>query len=103
MNRLPLNARFASAQPTGLSYAKRSGCSREVRLDLVRSILIYVENAGSEVDADDMSTERWPIEAVAYHVRLMAHHGLLGRRDRLAEPGRHVRAGHHDGRVDIRG
>lgn len=36
-----------------------------------------MENAGSEVDADDMSTERWPIEAVAYHVRLMAHHGLL--------------------------
>ena len=46
-------------------------------LDLVRSILIYVENAGSEVDADDMATERWPIETVAYHVRLMAHHGLV--------------------------
>ena len=40
-------------------------------LDLVRSILMYVENA------DDMATERWPIETVAYHVRLMAHHGLL--------------------------
>ena len=46
-------------------------------LDLVRSILIYVENAGGEVDADDMATERWPIETVAYHVRLMAHHGLV--------------------------
>lgn len=46
-------------------------------LDLVRSILIYVENAADEVDADDMATERWPIETVAYHVRLMAHHGLL--------------------------
>lgn len=37
-------------------------------LDLVRSILIYVENAADEVDADDMATERWPIETVAYHV-----------------------------------
>ena len=46
-------------------------------LDLVRSILMYVENADSEVDADDMAMERWPIETVAYHVRLMAHHGLL--------------------------
>lgn len=46
-------------------------------LDLVRSILIYVENAAGEVDADDMATERWPIEAVAYHVRAMAHHGLV--------------------------
>lgn len=46
-------------------------------IDLVRSILIYVENAADEVDADDMATERWPIEAVAYHVRLMAHHGLV--------------------------
>lgn len=46
-------------------------------LDLVRSILMYVENAADEVDADDMATERWPIETVAYHVRLMAHHGLL--------------------------
>ena len=46
-------------------------------LDLVRSILIYVENADDEVDADDMATERWPIETVAYHVRLMVHHGLL--------------------------
>ena len=46
-------------------------------LNLVRSILIYVENADCEVDADDMATERWPIETVAYHVRLMAHHGFL--------------------------
>lgn len=46
-------------------------------LDLVRSILMYVENANDEVDADDMATERWPIETVAYHVRLMAHHGLV--------------------------
>ena len=43
-------------------------------LDLVRSILMYVENADSEVDADDMAMERWPIETVAYHVRLMEHH-----------------------------
>lgn len=28
-------------------------------LDLVRSILMYVENADDEVDADDMATERW--------------------------------------------
>ena len=46
-------------------------------LDLVRSILLYVEGADYEVDADDMATERWPIETVAYHVRLMEHHGLL--------------------------
>lgn len=46
-------------------------------LDLVRSILIYVEDADSEVDAGDMATKRWPIELVAYHVRLMAHHGLI--------------------------
>ena len=46
-------------------------------LDLVRSILMYVANADDEVDADDMATERWPIETVAYHVRLMAHHGLV--------------------------
>ena len=55
-------------------------------LDLVRSILMYVENADGEVDADDMATERWPIETVAYHVRLMAHHRL------------HCRAGHGRGR-----
>lgn len=41
-------------------------------LDLVRSILIYVENADSEVDGGSMATERWPIEPVAYLVRLMA-------------------------------
>ena len=35
-------------------------------IDLVRSILIYVENAADEVDADEMATERWPIETVAY-------------------------------------
>lgn len=46
-------------------------------LDLVCSILLYVEGADDEVDADDMATERWPIETVAYHVRLMEHHGLL--------------------------
>lgn len=46
-------------------------------LDLVRSILIYVENADSEVDASSMATERWSIELVAYHVRLIAHHGLI--------------------------
>lgn len=46
-------------------------------LDLVRSILMYVKNADCEVDADDMATERWPIETVAYHVRLMAYHGLV--------------------------
>ena len=46
-------------------------------IDLVRSILIYVENAADEVDADEMATERWPIETVAYHVRLMAHLGLV--------------------------
>lgn len=46
-------------------------------LDLVRSILIYVEDADSEVDAGNMATKRWPIETVAYHVRLMAHHGLI--------------------------
>lgn len=31
-------------------------------LDLVRSILMYVENADDAVDAHDMATERWPIE-----------------------------------------
>lgn len=36
-----------------------------------------MENADCEVDADDMAAERWPIETGAYHVRLMAHHGLL--------------------------
>lgn len=36
-----------------------------------------MENADCEVDADDMAAERCPIETVAYHVRLMAHHGLL--------------------------
>lgn len=46
-------------------------------LDLVRSILLYVENADDEVDTDDMAAERWPIETVAYHVGLMEHHGLL--------------------------
>lgn len=45
-------------------------------LDLVRSILMYVENADSEVDADDMAMERWPIETVAYHVRLMPTTGF---------------------------
>lgn len=39
-------------------------------LDLVRSILIYVENADSEVDAGNMAAKRWSIESVAYHVGL---------------------------------
>nr|DAL20414.1 MAG TPA_asm: YjcQ protein [Caudoviricetes sp.] len=46
-------------------------------LDLVRSILIYVEKAEDEVDAEDLVTDGWPFETVAYHVRLMAHHGLV--------------------------
>ncbi len=46
-------------------------------LDLVRSILIYVEKAEDEVDAEDLVTDGWPFEIVAYHVRLMAHHGLV--------------------------
>lgn len=37
-------------------------------LDLVRSILIYEENADSEVDAGNMVTKRWPIESATYHV-----------------------------------
>lgn len=46
-------------------------------LDLVRSILVYVEKAGDEVDAEDLVTDSWPFETVAYHIRLMAHHGLV--------------------------
>lgn len=46
-------------------------------LDLVRSILIYVEKAEDEVDTEDLVTDGWPFEIVAYHVRLMAHHGLV--------------------------
>lgn len=46
-------------------------------LDLVRSILIYVEKAEDEVDAEDLVTDGWPFETVAYHIRLMAHHGLV--------------------------
>ena len=46
-------------------------------LDLVRSILIYVEKAEDEVDAEDLVTDGWPFETVAYHVRLMAHHRLV--------------------------
>lgn len=46
-------------------------------LDLVRSILIYVEKAVDEVDAEDLVTDNWPFETVAYHIRLMAHHGLI--------------------------
>lgn len=46
-------------------------------LDLVRSILVYVEKAGDEVDAEDLVTDIWPFETVAYHIRLMAHHGLV--------------------------
>lgn len=41
-------------------------------LDLVRSILIYVENADSEVDAGNMAAKRWSIESVAYHVGLVS-------------------------------
>lgn len=46
-------------------------------LDLVRSILIYVEKAVDEVDAEDLVTDNWPFETVAYHIRLMVHHGLI--------------------------
>lgn len=46
-------------------------------LDLVRSILIYVEKADDQVDVAEMVTDRWSREMVEYHVRLMAHHGLL--------------------------
>lgn len=46
-------------------------------LDLVRSILVYVEKAERDVDAESLVTDRWPLETVSYHVRLMAHHGLL--------------------------
>ncbi len=41
-------------------------------LDLVRSILIYVENADSEVDAGNTAAKRWSIESVAYHVGLVS-------------------------------
>ncbi len=33
-------------------------------LDLVRSILIYVEKAEDEVDAEDLVTDGWPFETV---------------------------------------
>ena len=46
-------------------------------LDLVRSILTDVEKADGEVDAEDLVTDRWPFETVAYHIRLMAYHGLV--------------------------
>ena len=39
-------------------------------LDLVRSILIYVEKAVDEVDAEDLVTDSWPFETVAYHIRV---------------------------------
>ena len=41
-------------------------------LDLVRSILIYVENADSEVDAGNTAAKRWSIESVAYRVGLVS-------------------------------
>lgn len=46
-------------------------------LDLVRSILLAVERADGEVDIDDLACDAWPYEEVAYHVRLMEHHGLI--------------------------
>ena len=48
------------AAPT--TFDCRGGIIMKRGLDLVRSILMYVENADDEVDADDMATERWPIE-----------------------------------------
>lgn len=46
-------------------------------LDLVRSILVYVEKADDEVDADEMVTDAYSPELVHYHIKLMAYQGLL--------------------------
>ena len=46
-------------------------------LDLVRSILIYVEKADGPVDANDLVDGANDFNKVNYHVMLMANRGLL--------------------------
>lgn len=46
-------------------------------LDLVRSILIYVEKADGPVDANDLVDGANDFNKVSYHVMLMANRGLL--------------------------
>ena len=46
-------------------------------MDLVRHILIATEKAGEPVDLSDLVKAPWDENAVAYHLELMEHHGLL--------------------------
>lgn len=49
-------------------------------LDLVRRILLEVEDADDKVDINDLATPQHAMPEIAYHVQLMAHHGLIDAR-----------------------
>ena len=46
-------------------------------MDLVRSILLQVEGAESDVPLSDLTCDKWSMAEVAYHVEMMQAHGLL--------------------------
>lgn len=46
-------------------------------MDLVRHILMAVEDSRSPVSAEDIVAKPWTMDDVFYHIRLMEAHGLL--------------------------
>lgn len=46
-------------------------------MDLVRCVLLEVEQADGGVPLADLTCDRWSVVEVAYHVEMMQAHGLL--------------------------
>lgn len=46
-------------------------------MDLVRRILIEAQKAGQHIDIESLVCDKHPLPVLAYHVELMAAHGLL--------------------------
>lgn len=46
-------------------------------IDLVRRILVETEKANKCIDIESLVCDKYPLPAIAYHVELMAAHGLL--------------------------
>lgn len=46
-------------------------------MDLVRHVLVTVEDADSQVEYGELVTTAWDMQMVAYHVEIMYQYGLL--------------------------
>lgn len=56
---------------------RRRGIALKRDLDLVRSILLRVEGAGSALGLRDFSSDAYTDDVVAYHLQLMENRGLI--------------------------